>query len=51
MLFSLFCLIEAEKWAEKIEPYVMGWLWFFTENVFSDNDMDMDRFLAGLPSQ
>ena len=38
-------LIEAEKWAEKLEPYAMKWL--FSENVFSDKDMD--KFLEGLP--
>jgi len=37
--------IEAEDRAEKLEPYAMEWL--FTENDFSDNDMD--KFLYGLP--
>jgi uncharacterized protein DUF6535 len=37
--------VEAEKRAEKLEPYAIKWL--FTENDFSDNDMD--RFLEGLP--
>jgi hypothetical protein len=37
--------IKAEERAEKLEPYAMKWL--FTENVFSDKDMDM--FLEGLP--
>ena len=37
--------IKAEERAEKLEPYAMKWL--FTENVFSDEDMDM--FLEGLP--
>ena len=37
--------IKAEEQAEKLEPYAMKWL--FTENVFSDKDMDM--FLEGLP--
>jgi hypothetical protein len=41
----LFFSIEAEKRAEKIEPYAMEWL--FTGNDFSDNDMD--KFLDGLP--
>ena len=41
----LFISIEAEKRAEKIEPYAMKWL--FTENDFSDNDMD--KFLESLP--
>ncbi len=40
-LFSM----EAEQRAEKLEPYAMEWL--FTENDFSDNDMD--KFLEGLP--
>ncbi len=38
-------LIEAEKQAEQLEPYAMEWL--FTENDFSDTDMD--KFLEGLP--
>ena len=38
-------LIKAEEWAEKLEPYAMKWL--FSENVFSDKDMD--KFLEGLP--
>ena len=42
---ALFISIEAEKRAEKLEPYAMEWL--FTENDFSDNDMD--KFLEGLP--
>jgi Family of unknown function (DUF6535) len=42
---ALFFSIEAEKRAEKIEPYAMEWL--FTKNDFSDNDMD--KFLEGLP--
>ena len=37
--------IEAEKQAEKLEPYAMEWL--FTENDFSDSDMD--KFLRSLP--
>jgi hypothetical protein len=37
--------IKANEQAEKIEPYAMDWL--FTENVFSDDDMD--KFLEGLP--
>ena len=37
--------IKAEERAEKLELYAMKWL--FTENVFSDKDMDM--FLEGLP--
>ena len=37
--------MEAEGRAEKLEPYAMQWL--FTENVFSDDDMD--KFLEGLP--
>ncbi|KAH9999477.1 hypothetical protein BJV77DRAFT_595226 [Russula vinacea] len=37
--------IKAEERAEKLEPYAMKWL--FTENVFSEKDMDM--FLEGLP--
>jgi hypothetical protein len=37
--------IKAEERAEKLESYAMKWL--FTENVFSDKDMDM--FLEGLP--
>jgi hypothetical protein len=41
----LFFSIEAEKRAEKIEPYAMEWL--FTGSDFSDNDMD--KFLEGLP--
>ena len=41
----LFISIEAEKRAENIEPYAMEWL--FTENDFSDNDMD--KFLESLP--
>jgi hypothetical protein len=41
----LFFSIEAEKRAEKIEPYAMEWL--FTKNDFSDNDMD--KFLEALP--
>jgi hypothetical protein len=41
----LFLLMESEKWAAKLEPYAMKWL--FTENDFSDNDMD--KFLEGLP--
>jgi len=40
-LFSM----EAKKRAEKLEPYAMKWL--FTENDFSDNDMD--KFLEALP--
>jgi len=38
-------LSEAERQAEKLEPYAMKWL--FTENDFSDKDMD--TFLEGLP--
>ena len=41
----LFFSIEAEKRAEKIEPYAMEWL--FTGNDFSDSNMD--NFLKGLP--
>ncbi|KAF8489958.1 hypothetical protein F5888DRAFT_1139365 [Russula emetica] len=37
--------IEAEKRAEKLEPHAMEWL--FTENDFSDSDMD--KFLESLP--
>lgn len=37
--------IKAKEWAEKLEPYAMEWL--FTQNDFSDNDMD--KFLEGLP--
>ena len=37
--------IKAEERAGKLEPYAMKWL--FTENVFSEKDMDM--FLEGLP--
>jgi hypothetical protein len=37
--------MESEKWAAKPEPYAMKWL--FTEDDFSDNDMD--KFLEGLP--
>jgi hypothetical protein len=37
--------IEAEKRADKLEPYAMKWL--FTDNDFSDSDMD--KFLEGLP--
>ena len=37
--------IEAEKRAEKLEPRAMEWL--FTENDFSDSDMD--TFLASFP--
>ena len=37
--------IKAAERAEKLEPYAMKW--FFTENVLSDEDMDM--FLKGLP--
>ena len=37
--------IKAREWAEKLEPYAMEWL--FTQNDFSDNDMD--KFLEGLP--
>ena len=37
--------IEAEKRADKLEPYAMKWL--FTEIDLSDNDMD--KFLEGLP--
>jgi hypothetical protein len=40
-----FFSIEAEKRAEKLEPHAMEWL--FTENDFSDSDMD--KFLASLP--
>ena len=38
-------LYEAERKAEELEPYAMKWL--FTENDFSDKDMD--TFLEGLP--
>jgi hypothetical protein len=41
----LFLLMESEKWAAKLEPYAMKWL--FTENDLSDNDMD--KFLEGFP--
>ena len=37
--------IEAGKQAKKLEPFAMQWL--FTDNDFSDNDMD--KFLGGLP--
>jgi hypothetical protein len=37
--------IEAEKQAKTLEPYAMKWL--FTDNDFSDSDMD--KFLEGLP--
>jgi len=37
--------IEAEARAKKLEPYAMEWL--FTENDFSDSDMD--KFLKSLP--
>ena len=37
--------IESGKRAEKLEPYAMKWL--FTDNDFSDSDMD--KFLEGLP--
>jgi hypothetical protein len=37
--------IKAEERAEKLESYAMEWL--FTEDDFSDNDMD--KFLEGLP--
>ena len=37
--------IMAETWAEKLEPYAMKWL--FTEDDFSDDDMD--KFLESLP--
>ena len=37
--------IEAEKQAKKLEPYAMKWL--FTDNDFSDSDMD--KFLESLP--
>ena len=37
--------IKAEEQAEKLELYAMEWL--FTEDDFSDNDMD--KFLEGLP--
>jgi hypothetical protein len=37
--------IEVEKQTEKLEPRAMEWL--FTENDFSDSDMD--KFLASLP--
>jgi hypothetical protein len=37
--------MEAEKRADKLEPYAMQWL--FTDNDFSDSDMD--KFLEGLP--
>jgi Family of unknown function (DUF6535) len=37
--------IEAAKHAKKLEPYAMEWL--FTDNDFSDSDMD--KFLEGLP--
>ena len=40
-----FFSIKAEKRAEKLEPYAMEWL--FTENDFSDSDMD--KFLESLP--
>ena len=40
-----FFLTEAETRAETLEPYAMKWL--FTENDFSDRDMD--KFLEGLP--
>jgi hypothetical protein len=39
------CAIEAGKQADKLEPYAMKWL--FTDNDFSDSDMD--KFLEGLP--
>jgi hypothetical protein len=37
--------IEAGKEAKQLEPYAMKWL--FTDNNFSDTDMD--KFLEGLP--
>jgi hypothetical protein len=37
--------MEAEKRAEKLEPYAMNWL--FTEDDFDEDDMD--KFLEGLP--
>jgi hypothetical protein len=37
--------IQAEKQAKKLEPYAMKWL--FTDNDFSDSDMD--KFLESLP--
>jgi Family of unknown function (DUF6535) len=37
--------MEAGKQAKKLEPYAMKWL--FTDNDFSDGDMD--KFLEGLP--
>jgi hypothetical protein len=40
-----FFLTEAEMRAEMLEPYAMKWL--FTEDDFSDRDMD--KFLEGLP--
>jgi hypothetical protein len=40
-----FFSIKAEKRAEKLEPHAMEWL--FTENDFSDSDMD--KFLESLP--
>ena len=45
--FDRECLysIEAEKWAKKLEPYAMEWL--FSDNDFSDSDMD--KFLESLP--
>ena len=39
------CSIMAETCAEKLEPYAMEWL--FTEDDFSDEDMD--KFLESLP--
>ena len=40
-----FFLTEAEMRTETLEPYAMKWL--FTEDDFSDRDMD--KFLKGLP--
>jgi len=37
--------MEAEKQAKKLEPFAMKWL--FTDNDFSDSDMD--KFLESLP--
>ncbi|KAI0290612.1 hypothetical protein BC826DRAFT_534677 [Russula brevipes] len=40
-----FLIFKSEVLAAKLEPYAMEWL--FTEDDFSDNDMD--RYLEGLP--
>ncbi|KAH9055759.1 hypothetical protein EDB87DRAFT_1279522 [Lactarius vividus] len=42
---SHFLVEEANKKAAHLDPYAMEWL--FTENDFSDTDMD--KFLVGLP--